>query len=381
MKEVIPAEAVSYAAITYHRKIAVRSQVIYSVLLLAVIAALVSLPFIYVDIGVKSSGILQSNLEKHIISAPVSGRVVKYNLQENRKVAPGEILLAIASAGIEAQQGFQDGRMKELQMYLADVDRLLSNGNALTPQYVAGQQQYRARLTEADNRLQKAQIDFKRNESLWKEKVIAPAEFEKIALEYKQAQAAYELVQREQVTGWQADARKYREEMKDLESKQTQLAQDRQSYTIAAPVKGALQEVVPLPPGSFVFANQKLGTITPDTGLIALLHISPRDIGLIKVNQRVKMQIDAFNYNEWGTVTGRINEIAADVTVPENGQSPYFKVKCQLDKNNLQLKNGYKGSLSKGMTLRANMIVTRRNLYQLLYDKVDDWLNPQRSTI
>ena len=36
-----------------------------------------------------------------------------------------------------------------------------------------------------------------------------------------------------------------------------------------------------------------------------------------------------------------------------------------------------KGKLKKGMTLQAYFNVARRSLYQLLYDKIDNWLNPQ----
>jgi HlyD family secretion protein len=55
---------------------------------------------------------------------------------------------------------------------------------------------------------------------------------------------------------------------------------------------------------------------------------------------------------------------------------PVFKVKCSLDLEYLELKNGYKGYLKKGMTLQAHFIVTQRTLWQLLYDKIDDWMNP-----
>jgi len=40
------------------------------------------------------------------------------------------------------------------------------------------------------------------------------------------------------------------------------------------------------------------------------------------------------------------------------------------------LKNGYEGKLKKGVTLQARFVVTERSLWQLLYDKVDDWVNP-----
>jgi HlyD family secretion protein len=42
----------------------------------------------------------------------------------------------------------------------------------------------------------------------------------------------------------------------------------------------------------------------------------------------------------------------------------------------LKLKNGYKREIGKGMTLNARFEITERTLYELLYDKMDDWLNP-----
>ena len=38
--------------------------------------------------------------------------------------------------------------------------------------------------------------------------------------------------------------------------------------------------------------------------------------------------------------------------------------------------NEYKGLLKKGMNFSAHFIIARRSLFELLYDKVDDWVNP-----
>ncbi len=57
-------------------------------------------------------------------------------------------------------------------------------------------------------------------------------------------------------------------------------------------------------------------------------------------------------------------------------EKPVFMIKCSLSKDELQLKNGFKGKLKKGMTLQARFILTRRTLFQLLYDRTDSWLNP-----
>ncbi|NJL14750.1 MAG: HlyD family efflux transporter periplasmic adaptor subunit [Microscillaceae bacterium] len=126
--------------------------------------------------------------------------------------------------------------------------------------------------------------------------------------------------------------------------------------------------------GTYLQAGEVLGIISPDSGLVAECYLSPKDIGLIKKGMKAKMSIDAFNYTEWGFVEGEIIDIGKDYILLEN--KPVFKIKCALKSNIIQLKNGFLGRLQKGMTLQARFVVTQRSLFQLLYDKIDDWVNP-----
>jgi HlyD family secretion protein len=91
---------------------------------------------------------------------------------------------------------------------------------------------------------------------------------------------------------------------------------------------------------------------------------------------RASFQIDAFDYNEWGLLSGQVTDIAHDVVLLNN--QPTFKITCQLAHTSLQLKNGYRGNIKKGMTLQARFSVAKRSLFQLLFDKADDWLNPSQ---
>ncbi len=104
-------------------------------------------------------------------------------------------------------------------------------------------------------------------------------------------------------------------------------------------------------------------------------NVSPNDIGLIQKNQKVKFQIDAFNYNQWGLLEGKVIEIDNNITIQEN--QAFFKVRCLLNTKEMKLKSGYKTKVSKGMTLTTRYIIARRSLFDLLFDKVDDWLNPK----
>jgi membrane fusion protein, peptide pheromone/bacteriocin exporter len=105
------------------------------------------------------------------------------------------------------------------------------------------------------------------------------------------------------------------------------------------------------------------------------LALISQDIGLLKTGMPVSFQIDAFNYNEWGMIEGSITDIAKDFVIVN--ERMIFKVRCRLNQTSLQLKNGYTANLKKGLTLRARFMVAKRSLYQLLYDKADDWLNPK----
>jgi len=56
-------------------------------------------------------------------------------------------------------------------------------------------------------------------------------------------------------------------------------------------------------------------------------------------------------------------------------------VRSELSSTEMKLKSGYKTHVSKGMTLTTRYIISRRSLFDLLFDKVDDWLNPKQLSI
>lgn len=104
-------------------------------------------------------------------------------------------------------------------------------------------------------------------------------------------------------------------------------------------------------------------------------YVSPSDIGYLEEGNEVSYQIDAYNYNQWGLAKGRITDIS-NQPYQKDG-SVYFLVKCELSEKSLKLKSGYEGKLKNGLTLTSRFHITRRSLFDLLFDKTDDWLNPK----
>ena len=59
----------------------------------------------------------------------------------------------------------------------------------------------------------------------------------------------------------------------------------------------------------------------------------------------------------------------------------YGAANNEIDKDYLILKNGYKGFIKKGMVATVHFMLTKQSLFHLLYQKMDNWINPSQYTI
>ena len=355
-----------------------KTNIIYITCLVCCCAAVGLLPFLKTDISIRSSALIRPATETSMIRSLVNGRLKESFVAENKAVRKGEVLFVVESEVIAEKEKFLVTKTEEANHFIADYQLLLGKmpniKNLQTPLLQQSLLSYKQKLFDATTRYNKAKADHARNQKLHTQKVIADAEFEGFQFELAKATNELELVKQTQLGQWQNELRNYEKELLDLNGQLAQLQKEKDNLVIKAPVAGNIQNLAGLYPGSMVFTNQDLAQLSPDTSLIVEAFVNPNDIGLLKKNMSVRFQVDAFNYNQWGMAAGKVLDISNDIHIIQD--KPVFKVKCLLDKDFLQLKNGYKGFLKKGMTLQARFMITERTLWQLLYDKVDDWVNP-----
>jgi len=216
--------------------------------------------------------------------------------------------------------------------------------------------------------------NYNRNKILYEKGVIASAEIERIQSEFEIAQNNISSFQQKLLNSWQVELVNYRDALEELQSNKNQLIENKSQFYVTAPTSGTLLNTTQLRPGSFVSQGVQLAEISPNTDLIAECYISPSDIGLINPDKKVIFQVDAYNYNQWGLANGNITDISRDIVMID--QQPVFRIRCKIDEKFLELKNGVKGEIKKGMTVNARFLLTERSLYNLLYDNVNDWINP-----
>jgi membrane fusion protein, peptide pheromone/bacteriocin exporter len=375
--KIFPIEIVEFTVENYFAKQHSNSRLIYLMTFFSILSFLLLLPFVKIDITNQGRGIIRSGQESNSIVAGVYGEIAYSNLWENKMVHSGDTLLIIKTDRIDEEIAINQQKEEENESYINDLKILVSDfrikpkTSFYLAEYLAFNQEYQVRELE----FQQLNNEFETEKKLFEKKVIAPIEFEKKKNTYEMAENRLKLLVSQKISEWQARIVQYELQNSELSSLVIKLRKEKEQYVIKAPISGTINQYSGIKPGNFISPNQAVAQISPIEDLVVECLINPKDIGYIRDEMDVHFQFDAFNYNQWGMAQGKVAEIMEDIVQINN--SPFFKVRCYLHTDYLQLKNGYKGKLKKGMTLTARFKIARRSLFDLLYDKADDWLNPK----
>lgn len=374
----LPNEFIENCIETYIYKHTTKSQKIYWVVLLAITIALVALPFIYVDISVQGNGVVRPVTEKTEIKASITEMVDSIYVREGDQVNKGDIILRFRTNNPDNKINYQSHRLNDFNEHLADLTYLAKGVRPATFHSPVRQQEYAyftKRKKELETSVAQAQKEYNRNKTLFDKKVISEEEYDKYHFQYQKQQDELASLTESQLSTWQADLNTYRNSHSEMNTSLKQEVKDKDRYIVRSPVSGTVDQFSGIYRGSSIQAGQSLAVISPDSTLCMEVYVTPRNIGFMNIGMPVNVQVESFNYNEWGTIPGKIKEISSDFLTDNQGNS-FYKVKCQMERDYLTLKSGRKGQLKKGMTVSAHFMVTRRSLFDLLYQKMDDWANP-----
>ncbi len=339
--------------------------------------------FVKVDVTVRGKGIVKSGRITSELRMGVSGKVLSVSASENDEVEKGDTLWVIDHASLTSQSALIEKQLALNKGYRSDLlwltrKPILSDSLKTT--------RYKQSLALFEQTEQQLSTIFQQKEKAWerarfllKEKVLSQADFELTEGEYLLAKENIDNHRETTLEEWMSQYVELDSRINELTGDLEQMQETISRHFIRAPESGTLISLQGIQPGRYVSEETLLGNLSPQGPEEIECFLSPADIGLLKPGMLVRMQIDAFDYNQWGLLEGQLTEISGDVV--NKGDDIFFKVWCQPAKNWLELPNGVRGTIKKGMTVTARFIVTKRTIYQLLFDKMDDWLNPQTAPI
>ena len=143
-------------------------------------------------------------------------------------------------------------------------------------------------------------------------------------------------------------------------------------YTLRAPMSGSVT-AMNVREGERANIQQELAQIVRnDSEYEAQLYVLSNSIGFVKPGQSVRIGLDTFPFEKFGTISGTVREVSqsgASITLAGQETAPYFLVKVDLEKQT-KLAYGENVRLLPGMTLKAWIIAEKQSFFEWLFSPI-----------
>ncbi len=378
----LPNEYINDSVESYFYKNRIPSRIIYWIVLTIIFIILLSLPFVYIDISLSSSGFIRPKSEITTLTSPVSETVESVHFKEGDEIHEGDTLLKFRTATSDYKMHYDELLLGDNANNIHDLE-FLSKGR-IPPTFASPVRQkeyilHKAKKAEIETYIQQTEIEHKRHKVLYDKNLISRQEYEGYYYAYKNRVDELASLEHNQIAVWQADLNNYKNQYSEYQLDFNQQAKIKSLYIVTSPIDGTLEQFRGVYPGSTFQEGSIIAIISPQAELFAECYVAPNDIGFIYLGMKVNLQVSAFNYNEWGMLHGTVEHISSDYIQDEQSNA-FFKVRCQIDTPFLTYKKtGRKGYIKKGMAVNAHFIVTKRSLFDLLYQNIDEWINPTQN--
>jgi hemolysin D len=306
-----------------------------------------------------------------------------YNLQKLEKQA----LVSQAQQQIKTTQDDEKSAQSRLSIDSKQVERFsqLVNKGAVSATQI---DQLRKEEEESKRVYKKAESDIKQAQlRLTEELNRYQATIHQLESDIKQArlrsqeeQSSYQsLVQAGKLT-----MLKIQEQLKDLQAQiaalQSEIAQTRsqivsiklqmQQRIVRSPISGVIYELPIKKPGVVVQTGQRIAQIAPKSvGFVLKAQVPSQDSGFLKVGMPVKIKFDAYPFQEYGIVQGKVTWISPDSKVSQTapGNIETFELEIALEQQYVQ--NGDKHiPVTAGQTATAEVIIRQRRVIDFVLD-------------
>jgi membrane fusion protein len=157
----------------------------------------------------------------------------------------------------------------------------------------------------------------------------------------------------------------------ELAQRRAQADADR-GYVLTAPIGGRVTAITARR-GQPADSDHPLMLVMPSSArLRAELYVPTAAAGFLAPGQEVRLAVDAFPYQTYGTFLGRIRTVSTAAISrpgPDGAAVPAYLVTADLDRSSVRA-FGSNNPLRSGMTLSARIVTDRRTLLEWLFEPI-----------
>jgi len=378
------------------------------------------------DLTIKASGVVRPTGDVARVQAVLGGTTKEVLVQEGDTVPAGAVLVRLDLASQRAESDRLDttlaGRASALDAQRRSRESLLSQQSleerareeairqAEAKVAAAGEQlRVREERARSDARLAALELaharsteDLKKkmfdakigSEQDWKEATKARETAEEKSKQAEQALASIDRSDLKLAEGDQerekaaADAqrgaakRTLEDKEREVSSLEAEIAELKQRLTsvkeelakgeIAAPCAGTVQALTVRRPGEFVSAGQQLAVIVPrGARLVVEAYVANQDIGQVHEGQQAKFSFQAFPYQKYGTLSGKVEWKAGDAEQVDTGGGKMSVYKVRLSLAESEFRSGGEAQpVQIGMQVEVSSVTGSETALTLLWRKV-----------
>ena len=132
---------------------------------------------------------------------------------------------------------------------------------------------------------------------------------------------------------------------------------------VTAPVDGRVNRVLVSTVGGSVAPNQALVEVVPSADRLTVeAAVNPRDIAAVRIGQRARVNVTAYESSIYGGMEGRVVTISPDATVDERSGESHYTVRIEADAASFRDASGRRLLIGPGMTADVNLLGERRSV-------------------
>jgi adhesin transport system membrane fusion protein len=136
---------------------------------------------------------------------------------------------------------------------------------------------------------------------------------------------------------------------------------------VKAPLAGRINRVLVTTVGSAVPPGAPMVEIVPShEALLVEAMVRPVDIAFVRIGQRAKVNITAYDPSVYGGLHGEVVAISPDATVNEKTGESFYIVQIRTDSNALKDHQGHSLPIGTGMVADVNLLGEKRTILQYI---------------
>lgn len=294
----LPNEYINDSVESYFYKNRIPSRIIYWIVLAIIFIILLSLPFVYIDISLSSSGFIRPKSEITTLTSPVSETVESVYFKEGDEIHEGDTLLKFRTETSDYKMHYDELLLGDNANNIHDLEFLSKGRIPSTFASPVRQKEYilhQAKKAEIETYIQQTEIEHKRHKVLYDKNLISRQEYEGYYYAYKNRVDELASLEHNQIAVWQADLNNYKNQYSEYQLDFNQQAKIKSLYIVTSPIDGTLEQFRGVYPGSTFQEGSIIAIISPQAELFAECYVAPNDIGFIYLGMKVNLQVSAFN--------------------------------------------------------------------------------------